>query len=282
MFIVVLALGCAKPALNASTSGAADLRGNWVGTVAPEKGADAKDPSAAMAKAMMGMMQLKLKIAEGNAFTLTMMGVPIQGHFTASGSHLTFKMEKMLGKTPEELKKASAGSSNPSSFNDMEKPMEGDVSPDHQTITLRSADGAKGTMEFKRTAEVPEGSRAETVKPEEKEFVAHWTGKAEVAPGSIKGADKGQEDIAKAMLQSMELDLRKDNTFSMNMVFELTGTWSVSGNTLTLTPKGIAGMDQGTPSGTNQPIVLTISADKTSLTSASSDKGKLTFVKSAG
>jgi hypothetical protein len=64
-------------------------------------------------------------------------------------------------------------------------------------------------------------------------------------PSSFKmpadSKSSGMEGMAKAMLESMKLELKADGTFNLNMIFEMSGKYTVNGNTIRLTPDKIMG-----------------------------------------
>jgi hypothetical protein len=97
--------------------------------------------------------------------------------------------------------------------------------------------------------------------------------------------------FAKGLLGSMTLEIKKDKTYSMTvMSFPIDGNWSLSGDTVTLTAKTVAGMsaedaakkakDSGKlPAGQDpsKPMVLTIGSDGKSLVPAEQKSGQAKF-----
>jgi hypothetical protein len=103
--------------------------------------------------------------------------------------------------------------------------------------------------------------------------------------------------LAKAMAGSLSLELKADHKFTLNVIFPLEGTWSVSGDTVTLKVEKAMGMDvdslkdkaksspgsksASSSSDANKPIELKVSADGKTLTAQDpkGTGGKMTFVK---
>src|SRR5207249_1234927 len=88
-------------------------------------------------------------------------------------------------------------------------------------------------------------------------------------------------------LGGMTLEIKSDNTFSLTiMMFPMTGKWSVSGDTVSLTPESFMGMNKdqmksmsknksGAADTTdmNKPLKLKISSDGQKLTGISDKAG---------
>lgn len=96
--------------------------------------------------------------------------------------------------------------------------------------------------------------------------------------GSIEGMDKDNpmSGITQAMAGSMTLDLRRDNTFTANIFFTLEGKWSISGNTLTLTPEKVLGIER---TEVTEPMQFIIENGGRRLVAKDSHQEKLVFVK---
>ncbi len=68
--------------------------------------------------------------------------------------------------------------------------------------------------------------------------------------GAVKMGDNGKKDDpgakmaeALASMMSMDVELKADHTFSLSMMMmPIEGSWSMSGNRVSLTPKTVAGM----------------------------------------
>lgn len=104
-------------------------------------------------------------------------------------------------------------------------------------------------------------------------------------------AAKMAESFAKAFANNLSLELKADNTFKMNVMMELEGTWAQSGTVLTLTPKKMGGVDVAeakkvagsTSGGMDKPLLLEVGADGKTLTAkdekGGSASGSLVFTK---
>jgi hypothetical protein len=116
-----------------------------------------------------------------------------------------------------------------------------------------------------------------------------WNGKISLTP-------EQQKSPAAAMMKSMTptLELKKDNTFAMTMVFPIEGTWAMASNKLSLTMTKMMGMSiddikkqaaksgQANSSEMDKPMVFDVSADGKTLTAVdnkSTAGGSLTFTK---
>jgi hypothetical protein len=290
--LLVLALAAASSCLAQTI----DLRGKWKADLTmPKSKTDDKDPmnkmGEAFAQMMLSMMgNIKLRIGDGNSYRLSMMGMPLDGHFTVAGSKLRFTPEKAMGMTAEQWRTIEANNKDKTkeqtfSSKDMQ-PTDATLSADGQTITfLGDKKDPTGSLSFHRVVEVPESSRPLTAtSPQEQALVGHFNGTMNM-PERPKGAkpltQKEQEEaeMAKMMLSSLELDLHRDNTFEMNMMVAITGTWKVSGNVLTLTPTGMMGMEAGKDqSKKSNDITMTVSDGGQTLVGANDKDGtKITF-----
>lgn len=75
--------------------------------------------------------------------------------------------------------------------------------------------------------------------PVEKQVVGTWNGKAEL-PSDQKDNAKAKSEV-EAMNKVLTLELREDKTYTMNMGVPITGTWSVSGQGVSLVTETIMG-----------------------------------------
>lgn len=96
--------------------------------------------------------------------------------------------------------------------------------------------------------------------------------------GSLEGmaADDPMAGMAQAMAAGMKLELRRDNTFTATILFTIEGKWSVSGDTLKLTPEKVVGMQGGEAS---QPMEFTIEEGGKRLVAKEARNEKLVFIK---
>jgi len=106
------------------------------------------------------------------------------------------------------------------------------------------------------------------------DVVGKWTGSMD------SGATSNDPSAAAAakMMSSVTLEFKKDQTFSMNMLFPFEGTWTQSGPTITMKMTKAMGMDvsqlksmaaaQGNANtaDVDKPMILTVSSDGQTLT----------------
>jgi len=260
-----------------------ELQGVWKMdmSAAMDKGAGKNEVAASFGKAFASMFDnVKLKFMSGERFKLSMLSIPIEGHYTINGSHLKLTPEKVAGKTPEELK--TMQKTNPVAMSmkpeDMSSPMDAEMSPDKQSITVHTAKSLTGTtpkpedIVFKKMVQK---AVANTLKSDsEKEIAGAWTGSMTIAakPGAT-AQDKQKMDLAKAMMNNIELELRTDNTFALDMFMHLEGTWAVEGKNVALHPSMAGAVSK------DKPLTLTISPDSKALTMVEKKEGTLTFMR---
>ena len=126
---------------------------------------------------------------------------------------------------------------------------------------------------------------------QEAQLVGQWKGDASkiTLPTGNTPQEKMGAQMAQAMLSNMTLDLKKDKTFAMNMMFQMEGTWKIENDTVLLDATKVMGMDvDKLPNAqkNRQPLVLTIGSGNKMLTvqtpgasKESASKGQLVFVK---
>ena len=108
----------------------------------------------------------------------------------------------------------------------------------------------------------------------ESKLVGQWKMDASAMPKMPEGKtpqEKMGMEMAKKMFDNMTLDLKEDNTFTMNMMMEFSGDWKLddSANTVTLNMTKMAGMDMSkmpNAGKAQQPMVMSIGADNKTLT----------------
>ena len=126
----------------------------------------------------------------------------------------------------------------------------------------------------------------------EQMLIGKWNGEITV-PESEKNDPSAK--MAMAMLKNITLELKEDKTFVMMMMFPIEGTWSVSGDRVSLKVEKFMGMtvyemkkksagNGGAPGmdKMDKPLELTISADNQTLTAVpdkQDQKGQLQFTK---
>jgi len=113
---------------------------------------------------------------------------------------------------------------------------------------------------------------------------ANVVGKYKAKVTMPSGGDKNAlgEGMANALASSMTLELKADKTFAMSMIFPIEGTWEMAGNTVTLHPKSMMGMDASSANSAKQePMEFTVSDGGKTLTAKKSKpgEGELAFVR---
>lgn len=112
--------------------------------------------------------------------------------------------------------------------------------------------------------------------------IGKWTGNATADPGFEK--DPAFE-MAKGLTKSINFEFKADKTFTGSMIFPIEGTYTVVGNTVTLTITKAMGMETKGKGDNDKPLVLEMASDGKTMTAKDmgADKGpkhyKLTFEK---
>lgn len=150
-----------KPAKTTAPAAGPGLIGSWKGEMKMppmSKSADPKQQQAMdMVKSMMNNLTLDLNA--NHRFKLTMM-MPMEGTWSSTGNILSLKMETFMGMTIDQVKsqaKQRAGAAtNPAmmqGMDQMSKPMEFTISPDHKTLTAKpkgQMTTQQGSLTFKK------------------------------------------------------------------------------------------------------------------------------------
>lgn len=234
----------------------ADIVGKWSGKIDMPKG-EKNDPMAKMAESMAQLFLggLSLELRADNTFVLNVM-VPIEGTYTRSGRNLTLTPQKVAGMTQAEAKKMREAEGKPSP--DM-GPMRGSIAADGRSIALRPDDKKEGDLVFRRAA--PEKPVVATVSAAEKPLVGAWKGSVSMpVPPKASAAEREKALMGmKVLNETLELELRADNTFKLRLMLELEGKWSVKSGKVRLDVTGMSGMGPAT-SSKGDPLELTIAA----------------------
>ncbi len=262
-FAIIGVWGCSSsgagpttgPNAVAQTAEGKSLVGKWRGKVevAPNK----KDDEAAKAAASMAGMfgDFNLEIKEGNVFTLAIMGIPTDGSIAMKGNEVTLTPKMIMGKTIEEFKKMNEKAGKTLSV-DAANVMTGTTSADGETITIIDAKKPETQIVFTRNTDKPREIGASTVQGEETALVGDYG--TEIDPKKLKPEDK---EMTEAMLSTASLTLFHDNSFTMNMVMALEGTWKATAGKVTLTLKKMNGVEEKADSR-NKPITMTVQGTK--------------------
>ena len=244
-----------------------DIVGRWDGKIdLPKPSKD--DPMAQMAGSMAKMFlgSLSLEFRPDSTFTLNVM-VPIEGTYTREGRNLTLKPKTIAGLTEAEATKLSK--SKGMATREI-KLLKGTISANGRSISIKGDDQKGGDLVFARAA--PEKPVVSSVKADERPFVGTWRGEVDVHPSATATAEEKERALmtARMLKDTLNLQLRADNTFKMRMMMELEGRWSVKGGKVVLKVTGLAGMGRPT-SGTSEPLELIISEGGNSLTASKKD-----------
>ncbi len=249
----LLVVGCGQKgsgALGAKGDGASSspetskgptLVGKWKGELKmPETSKD--DPAAKLGEAFASMMlgSLSLEFKTEDTFSLSLMGIPVEGKVKRDGNKLTLTPETAMGMTVEEAKKQ-----NPMAKTD---PMEAEISADGKEITLKDKDSkpSEGVMVFKRREDSAKKSGPSTVSDAEKALVGSYGAELHGAkPEGLSEKDAGELKMAEAMLKGASLELFADNTFHLNFMFEMEGKWHVKDGVCNLKMEKMLGMPEG-------------------------------------
>lgn len=270
--------GCNKSNLAAAENGgdpmpsSADivaLKGVWkVDTSALQNNsASQQDPKAALGQLMADLMNEKIRFRSDATFKYSKMGLPIDGHYTINGNHITLVPEKIKGQTFDQFKEAQKKSGDSSTDADeLAKKIEGDLAPDRSSLTIHSTNQFTNDdqpLVFKKQQQ--EFVQSTLSNQDEHAVAGLWEGT--MNSSNFSGGTESSQALAKAMFGNPELELKQNNTYTMGSLGEEPGTWSAQNGQITLIP---------THGGV--PVMLTISADHKTLT-LSQGYENITFVR---
>jgi len=253
-----------KPSPKKGTSNQTDTAA-WVGkykidlkATAASKDDVAAKMGEAFAEMLMGGTTLELRA--DRTFRMLIMTIPLEGKAQIDGTKLTLIPETVMGMTKEKARKLKQ-----QPLPD-DKPMEGQFSEDFQTLTLKEIPGdPSGDLKFVRDTSVPKGPGKETVSAAELPLVGSYDGSLKM-PEPKNEQERQEQKTLIAMSKSMSLELRRDNTFFMRMVFELEGTWKLQGGKVVLTPTKLVGMEDMKSKTETKPIEGVVEQDGKTLT----------------
>jgi len=224
-----------------------------------------EEAAAKMAEAMVSMMMPTLEI-KGDHFTMSMMGMPIEGNVTQDGFTATFKVVKVMGMAASEVRK----NGNKDLGADFDKPMIGTISKDGKRIVVSDGkESGSGDLVFERSSSAEKAAEAgeKSVSLKEEEVVGTWKVDPSFKFDSPKADSEGEKQMAAAMLQNLRLDLSQDNSFVMNMGFKIKGTWSRAEDRLRLKMTGIVGMDAPGGKSSGEDLFVKIEGSRLIVTS---------------
>ncbi|MBX7134055.1 MAG: hypothetical protein K1X67_15385 [Fimbriimonadaceae bacterium] len=283
-FLALAALiiaGCTKSGSTGATSTepTKSYVGKWVGNPEVPKG-DKADPAAEMASGMMKMMgSIQLEFESESKFKMTMLGMPIEGKVAKEGDTLTLTPETVMGMTKDEAKKSS------SSVSMEEKPIKLKLSADGTKLSSIPEKADEPVLVFERGKPEP---KHETTMSDSSDLalVGKWGGVIEMPPLGPNATQEEKDEVkmTEQMSKSLELDLRGDGTFKLDMMFEMEGKWKREGAKVTMTPTKMMGMEmteEDMKKDGNEPMVGEISDGDKTITVLHKDpkKGKLVLRK---
>lgn len=256
--------------------------GKWYAHM--DLGTDKDNPMAGMAEAMGSMMLPELEIMDGGKFKMSMMGIPVEGDWKQEGETLTISPKTVMGMEKD-------------AFEKMQKTKGGNGSMDEDLI-LKVIDGGKaleavdknkssaGSLIFKR--EKPASSiKSDTPKEgpssvagNESEFVGAYSSKVETTKEPTTDEEKSEVEMVKAMSSSIKLELRKDNSFVLNLMVEMSGKWKRIDNKIQLKPEIVMGMKSDGKNDNEKPMDLEIQGSNLVLLNPEKEWVKLIFSKS--
>lgn len=242
------------PASEGAKASGAGIVGKWRGEISVDVG-DPSDPAAAMAQQFAAMFSgnLRLEIDSKHQFTMSLMGVPIEGSVKTSGNKVTLDPATIAG-----LSKAEAQAQQP---NSKIETLSGTLSADGKTLTLMGDNPAEGKMIFRRDTRPARKIGPSKVSGElEKSLVGRFAAdpKSLDADGSPE-----QARMLRSLVGSMTLVLHPDRTFDLLSFMDIWGTWEAKGDRLYLRPVELMGMSvaEAKAKGTTaSPMEATISS----------------------
>lgn len=112
--------------------------------------------------------------------------------------------------------------------------------------------------------------------PLDEKILGSWQADVEMPKSDETGGEFGAA-MAKAFMGNVTLDIRKDKSFTLTMLFPIEGTWKLEGTSLTLTPTSVMGMPATKENDNNQPMVFNVVKDGTRLEPADTKKEDMSF-----
>lgn len=253
------------------------LAGTYKVAVVMAPSADGKeDPAKKMAAEMAKMMTdtMSLEMKDDGTFTLTALMMPVEGKWKRNGDSIDFMPEKAMGMSAADIEaKAKAEGKTDIKADEMLKPFTMTFSADGK-LTRKGDKPDDPSMEF--TKEAPRTVGESKVEGKEADMVGKFTGIIEPQAGkTLSKDDESQLEFMKSM--KIELELFQDKKFALKLGAKLEGDWKLEGETLTLTPKTVAGAPVDGKTNKADPIVCTIRPDG-SMTSPAPDGAPVQLV----
>lgn len=238
---------------------APNIVGKWKGEIEMPK-ASKDDPMAefgsAFAKMFLG--NLTLEFTENDRFKMTMMGIPVEGKVERKGLELTLTAETAAGMPMDEARK-----NNPATpKNDK---MSATIAEDGSKIAIKGTDDKTGEpgMVFTRWKDEPKKDVKSTVSAEEEKVLGTYKPDVQASKPANMDAKAAEEwKMGEMLLASATLDLRADNTFTLNLMLEMEGSWKIQGGRVVLHMEKLAGLpDDGKSTSKSDDLNLLIKSD---------------------
>lgn len=251
------------------------INGHYKGKI--ESKASDDHPAAKMAEAMVSMMMPSLDV-QGNRFTMTMMGMPMSGDLRRRGDDLTFTVTEFMGLPAEEFKQLKTDSAK----SDLDKPMKGKIVKGGKQILIEDAEDKSQVMVFERAERTNDSESAgvRSVSAREEQVVGSWGADPRDTNLAGQGVTDAERKMIRSMLERMRLDLRHDNTFTLDMGIQLKGTWSRAKDELRLQTTGIVGMDMPEGKLSGDDIVVKVEDGRLRILSDKDGTPEVTLVRS--
>jgi hypothetical protein len=230
--------GCksSTPTTTASAS-PTGLTGTWYGKFSPET---SPDPAKAQMTALFGATTFTLDLDVNGRFKLTAMGSPLEGDYTVEGTKITMKPDTVMGKSLNDPSNPMANA-----MAELKEPQLGEIRDGGKTIFLAARPNNPNDIDLAFTREKPKEPALgpKTADASEMKMVGEWVfdesfdpaGKPKANETKDETAKRKAQEFARNMAKQVQLKLREDNTFIMNLLIEFRGTWKRNGEKILLT-----------------------------------------------
>jgi hypothetical protein len=207
--------------------------------------------------AMIG--DVELEFPSEDRFSITMMGMPMEGNVKRSGNDITLTPDRIMGMSIEEFKKQQGNGTT------SDEPLKLTMSADGKSMLAKPAKATETPMTFNRApADKPIVSTLTS--DDAKKLVGKWKGEIALPPaeGKMSDDEKAHRKMVEEMNKGISVELREDESFVMSVGVKVEGTWKLADGKLTLSAGKIGGMkltpeDMKNPE--NKPLVGEVAPD---------------------
>ncbi|MGI8923501.1 MAG: hypothetical protein ACR2HJ_05585 [Fimbriimonadales bacterium] len=252
---VVLIAGCTS---GEKTRIANQVTGKWYGKTRPVKGAE-PDPALQKFVDIAAVSPLTLELTPEGTFTLTMMSAPMTGFYTVVSDKVTLKIESVSGQRIDDPKSPLAFM-----LEELKEPMVGTLRDGGKTLffAAKTKEPGDADMTFTRNPPAEDKVGGKTVSTSEAKLVGKYVFDTTYAPPSKPPADPNDkreiarrkaQEFVRRQAKSSRLSLRADNSFVMEIMVTLKGTWKLRGNELVMTMREPKAMVDYAAKGGNKP-----------------------------